>query len=325
MFDHQVAGDSVTVIKSPYYFDRGRVFLDKIVFKFISNTSAAAAALKAGDIQVLDSISPTELSGIRESSRLRVVEQDTFGFVDILFNIGNKSGTGNLPYSNVGTPWSRNAKLRQAFEEAIDRKTLARVVFGGAVRPGCTPVSRASPWFDASVRCTPYDPAHARKLVAGSGVPNPSLRLVTDTTDSDFTRVAQFVQAQAAAVGIEVVIEAALGAEAATGKFEARLATWSGGSDPDRNLYRFLATSGSSNNSGYSNPRLDLILENGRKSVTEKSRRTLYRVAQEIVLADRPIIYLYYPIRYAGLDTTKVSGVDFFADTQLRVAFAELR
>jgi len=43
------------------------------------------------------------------------------------------------------------------------------------------------------------------------------------------------------------------------------------------------------------------------------------------VLAERPVIYLFHPIRYAGIRTTEVSGIEFFADTQLRPAFAELR
>ena len=33
MFDHRVVGDSITVIKSPYYAERTAVHLDKIVFK----------------------------------------------------------------------------------------------------------------------------------------------------------------------------------------------------------------------------------------------------------------------------------------------------
>ena len=41
MFDHRVVGDSVTVIKSPYYYDQKDVHLDKIVFK--AETDAAAA------------------------------------------------------------------------------------------------------------------------------------------------------------------------------------------------------------------------------------------------------------------------------------------
>src|SRR5262249_21354855 len=33
MFDHRVAGESITVIKSSHYYDQQDVFLDKIVFK----------------------------------------------------------------------------------------------------------------------------------------------------------------------------------------------------------------------------------------------------------------------------------------------------
>ena len=39
MFDHRVVGDNVTVIKSPYYYDKYAVHLDKIVFK--AETDAA--------------------------------------------------------------------------------------------------------------------------------------------------------------------------------------------------------------------------------------------------------------------------------------------
>src|SRR4051794_31968781 len=53
MFDHRVAGDNVTVIKSPYYYNQGAVHLDKIVYKPISDAAAAAAALKAGDLEAL--------------------------------------------------------------------------------------------------------------------------------------------------------------------------------------------------------------------------------------------------------------------------------
>jgi len=49
--DEQIAGDSVTVVKSPYYYDRDRVRLDRIVFKSIRNGPAAAAALRAGDFR----------------------------------------------------------------------------------------------------------------------------------------------------------------------------------------------------------------------------------------------------------------------------------
>ena len=63
MYDNRVAGDSITVVKSPYYYDKKNVHLDKIVFKVENDAAAAAAALKAGDLQALDGIDSTELPG----------------------------------------------------------------------------------------------------------------------------------------------------------------------------------------------------------------------------------------------------------------------
>ena len=141
MFDHRVAGDNVTVIKSPYYYDQKDVYLDKIVFKPMPDAAAAAAALKAGDIQVLDQVSTTELAGVQQTSSLRVIQAPPARLARHLINIGNKNGAGNPPYTNVGTPLASSAKLRQAFEEAIDRNTLNRVVFGGLCQSSCTPIA----------------------------------------------------------------------------------------------------------------------------------------------------------------------------------------
>ena len=90
MFDHRVVGDNVTVIKSPYYYDQKNVYLDKIVYKPMPDAAAAAAALKAGDIQVLDTVSTTELPAVQQTSSLRVLQAPQLGWQGIVINIGNK-------------------------------------------------------------------------------------------------------------------------------------------------------------------------------------------------------------------------------------------
>jgi peptide/nickel transport system substrate-binding protein len=122
------------------------------------------------------------------------------------------------------------------------------------------------------------------------------------------------------------VIDAQSGTDSgSSGHYDTALASWTSGlADPDGNIFRFLATSGTTNLSGYSNPRLDLILQNGRKALRDSSRKTLYRAAQQIVLQDRPYIYLYYPTKYVAV-STRVAGVQLFPDSQIRVAFAQLK
>ena len=48
MFDHRVAGDNVTVIKSPYYYDQKDVYLDKIVYKPMPDEAGCGRGAEGG-------------------------------------------------------------------------------------------------------------------------------------------------------------------------------------------------------------------------------------------------------------------------------------
>jgi peptide/nickel transport system substrate-binding protein len=327
MYSGRVAGDSITVVKSPDYYDKKDVHLDKIVFKVENDTAAAAAALKAGDLQALDGIDSTQLQGIEKTSSLGIIKETSLGYQGLTLNLGNKNGLGHLPYSNVGTSIASSADLRKAFEEAIDRKTMNKVVFGGTVLPGCTPISASSAWFDKTIKCTPYNPSDAKKLVAASKISSPTVHLMVPTGTAAL-RLAQFLQAEEKAVGINLVIDSTdfvtSLSKADAGTYETFQIGWSGRVDPDGNIYSFVATTGSQNDSGYSNNRLDFVLNNARKAATTKARSTLYHVAEQIILNDRPLIYLYYPVTRAGLEK-KLSGATMYPDTLLRVANAQFK
>jgi peptide/nickel transport system substrate-binding protein len=313
MFDHRVVGDEVTLVKSPYYYDRSHVYLDKIVYRSMPDTAAAAAALEAGDVQALDGVATTELEGVEENASLRVLRAFQLGWKGLMINVGNENGVAVLPYANVGTPLASSAALRQAFEEAIDRVALDRVLYGGQMQVTCTPIAPANTvWYPGSrVPCTSYDPAHARKLVAASGIANPTVHvLVADATDDAL--LAQFIQAQEAAVGIAVVIDStdaptAL-ARAEAGRFDVRIGGAVGNADPDWIISPFLRTGASRNYSGYSNPKLDRILSDALKATSLPARSALYRAAQRIILDERPVIVLFNPVAI-GAFASSLAGV----------------
>jgi peptide/nickel transport system substrate-binding protein len=323
-YQGRVAGDTITVVKSTHYYAKSRVHLNKIIFKVENDAAAAAGALRAGDLQALDGIDSTQLQSIKNDSKLRIAKETSLGYQGITINIGNKNGLGK-GYSNVGTSIASKPDLRKAFEMAIDRKALNKVVFGGTVLPGCTPVSPSSAWYDPSVKCTPFNPAQARRLVKQSGASNPTVHLMVPT-GTVALRQAQFIQAEEANVGIKVVIDSidfptSLN-RADAGNYETFQVGWSGRVDPDGNIYQFVATNGSQNDSGYSRPRIDILLNNARKASTLKARKTLYRAAQKVILEDRPLIYLYHGVTRAGVDK-RLKSVQIYPDTLLRVAFAQ--
>jgi peptide/nickel transport system substrate-binding protein len=327
MYDNRVAGDSITVVRSPYYYDKKKVHLDKIVFKVENDAAAAVAALKAGDLHALDLVSPTNLPSLRSTSSLRLLKRAQTGRQSITFNIGNKRGVGNLPYENVGTTLATSPSLRKAFDLAIDRKATGKVVLAGEMLADCTPVSPASPWFDKTIACPRHDPAEARRILRAANISNPTVHLLSANLTDD-VRLAQAIQAQEAAVGINVIIEvtdaATRTARVGAGNYEASLGTWTTCSTPDPCMYQFLHTTGSRNTSGYSNPRLDAILDQARQALTVKAAKTLYHQAQTIVINERPVLVLYHAIKYAGV-SNRVTGVNFYGDIMLRVKFAQFK
>jgi peptide/nickel transport system substrate-binding protein len=325
MFDSQVSGSSISVVKSPWYYGKYRVFLDKIVFQSATDAAAASASLRAGDIQAIDSVSTTQLPGITGDSSLAVLSEKTVGLSSIVFNIGNKSGIDSRPYTNIGGPLASNPNVRKAFEEAIDRKALNRVLFDGRMQPGCTAISPVSPWFDPTIPCTPYNPNDARKLLAAAGASNLTVDLLTRNTTDDL-RLAQFIQAEEATVGINVIVDpsGAVGTQTQSGNFQAYLTGGVGQIDPERILRTRYASDGDGNASGYSNPRVDLLLANGAKALTVKARRTEYHALQTIVANDRPLIYLYHLVKFSAYDAS-LSGLDLRPDGILRVAFAQYK
>jgi peptide/nickel transport system substrate-binding protein len=325
MFDHRVVGDNVTVIKSPYYYDRYHVYLDKIVFKAMPDQAAAALALRAGDVQALSNISTADLPSVQQSSNVQVMKAFQLGWSGLVINIGNRNGAGNPPYANVGTALASSPRLRQALEEAIDRNTLNRVVYSGLYQATCTEIPPAdTPWYSLTkIPCTPYDPNDARKLVAASGIPNPSFRLLVSNTP-DGLRRAQFIQAQAEAVGFDVAIDAVDSATTTFRRTSGDFDVYLGGLTPggvDPSSTDFLGTADVRNYPGYSNPRLDYVLANGLKATDPNARAVNYRVAQQIVQADRPYIPLYNPATFVGVSTS-VTGVGLRGDGVIDVSHA---
>jgi peptide/nickel transport system substrate-binding protein len=328
MFKDRVAGDHITLVKSPYYYNKAKVHLASIVYKIMTDPSSRTQALRAGDIQVEDRIQSTDVPTLQKDKSVNVLKSVTIGYQGLTYNIGNKNGVGK-PYSNVGSSLARSQFIRSAFDAALDRDTINKVVFGGLNQPDCFPIAPVSPWYKPTtkgLKCNLHaNDALAKSLVKASGISNPTVRLMLGGTDPVTARLGQVIQAMEKAVGINVTVQpteftTSLN-QATAGSFDAYAIGWSGRVDPDGNIYSFVATPGTLNYSGYSNSKLDYILNGARKSLTTKSRDTLYRAAMQIIHRDQPLVYLYHPVDYFGV-SKKVTGVQVYGDGLIRAQFA---
>jgi peptide/nickel transport system substrate-binding protein len=322
-FKERVAGDHITLVKSNDYYNKAKIHLAQIVFRIITDPNARTQNLRAGDIQVNDRVQSTDVPTLQKTSSVTVIKTPTIGYQGITLNIGNKNGLLK-PYANVGTPLAKSQFLRTAFDLALDRTAINKVVFNGLNLPDCYPISPVSPWYVTTkgLACNlKADVATAQKLVKASGYQTPIKVTLTIATDPVAARLGQVIQSMEKAVGFDVELKptefvASLNA-ADAGRFDCFNVGWSGRVDPDGNIYGFVSTPGTLNDSGYTDPKLDYILNGARKSVSEKARITLYTAAMKIIHRQRPLIYLYHPVNYYGV-SKKVGGVVIYGDGLIR-------
>ncbi|NMO55231.1 ABC transporter substrate-binding protein [Actinoplanes sp. TBRC 11911] len=324
-FSKRVPQSSIDVVKDPNYYDAAKVHLDAISWRILTDASIRSANLRSGDAEVADTVSTQDVDSLRKESSITVLQSQTLGYQGITINVGNVDGLGTPP-KPIDRPIAKDAKVRQAFEYAIDRKALVDAVFNGIFTPACGPIAPASPFSSPDAqKCREHDPAKAKQLLQEAGVTTPYTVNMLSSNTPDSLRLAQALQAMVKDAGFTIAIKpieySSLLDEQDRGNFEILQLGWSGRIDPDANITNFVGTGGSQNVSGSSNPQLDGVLDKARQATTTDERKQLYGQAVGLLQQDNPIIYLY---RQANLTafSNKVKGVQVYPDGVIRAAFA---
>jgi peptide/nickel transport system substrate-binding protein len=324
-FADRVPQNSITLVKDPNYYDADKVHLDKIVYRIITDSAIRAANLKSGDVQVADTVSTDDSSSIQSNSNLQLLESPSLGYQGITFNIGNVNGVGKPPAS-ISAPYAQDPRIRQAFEDSIDRDTLVKTVFNGQFDTACGPISPKSQFStSAAQKCRSYDPEKAKQLLKAAGVSTPYKLTMLVTNTPDTLKLAQVLQEMVKQGGFDLKLQplefTTLLDQQDQGKFQLLQLGWSGRVDPDANMTNFVGTQGSQNVAGYSDPKVDQLLAQARRTQDVAQRAKLYGEVQTQTQKDDPIIYIYRQRNLTGV-SKDVSGVQVYADGIIRVAFA---
>jgi peptide/nickel transport system substrate-binding protein len=328
-FSERVAQDHITVVKDPNYYDASHVYLDSVVYKIIADPTTRFNNLKSGDAQIEDTVAATDVDALTADPKLDLLSSDSIGYQGITINIGNLNGVGKpagkLPADLAG-PMSSSNLVRQAFEMSIDRAAVVHVVFKDKYTPACGPISPASPFSSpAALACPKHDPAAAKALLAQAGVATPVKVSMVIANTSDAELLGQAIQAQVKDGGFDLQLIptefAASLDQTDAGKYQTYQIGWSGRVDPDGNIANFVASLGSQNNNGYSNPAVDSLLSQTRASTDVATRRDLFGKVITQLHVDVPIVYLYRQKNFTGVSRTVV-GVQMFGDGLMRFVHA---
>lgn len=182
-------GDRITLERYPGYWGPAPA-LEKVVFRFISDPTAAFAAMMAGDVDAFPNFpAPENLQQFAADPRFQVL-------------IGSTEGETILAMNNARPPFD-DIRVRQAVSAAIDRQA---VIDGAMFGYGLPIGSHFAPHNPAYVDLTgfaPYDPDKARALLAEAGHADDLKPRLILPPPSYARRGGEIVAAELRAVGIE--------------------------------------------------------------------------------------------------------------------------
>ena len=318
-FVEWVAQDRIVFDKFAQYWNKGAIGIDRVVYLPIPDDAVRLANLRAGGLQIIERVAPTDVPTVRSDARLRLSAAPAIGYRLLSINT-NKGPAANAA---LGT----SAKLREAFELSLDRAAINQVAFEGAFVPSNQPEPPGSTFYDKALPVPPRDLARAKAIVAASGKNRVPVTLLVSTDPLD-GGVAQIIQAMAGEAGFDVKIEVtestSLLARLKSGNYEMALLIWSGRPDPDANIAMWVACDGFINWGAFCDPRLDAILKRARSTAEANERARLYAQAAAIYLSARPYIFLYHLKWYWGL-SAKLDGFVPHPDGIIRLTGLHLR
>jgi peptide/nickel transport system substrate-binding protein len=191
-FVNWVQGDKIELARNDAYWGDAPA-LESATFKFISDPTAAFAAVMAQDVDVFAGFpAPENLPQFEADPRFQVL-------------VGSSEGETILSTNNKMPPFD-NVKVREAVAHAIDRQAIIDGAMFGYGTPIGTHFAPHNPDYVDLTANSAYDPAKSKALLAEAGLADGFETTLHLPPPSYARRGGEIIAAQLADVGIKAEI-----------------------------------------------------------------------------------------------------------------------
>ena len=244
--------------------------LSSITYKFYNNLKDEMMGFKLGEIEILENIDNSE--NFVNWRNLKIETKTDYTRVVSLFYNFNDSRL-------------KEKEIRQALAYAIP--------LFNEYDKAASPISPFSWAYSQKIRLYKYDPQSAKKILAKSQLASTSSELIL-TSHPTLLKSAQKIVDAWNSIGIKSKVKVDL---TIPSDYQVLLKNLQIPPDPDQYLY-WQSTQENSNISNYVSPKIDKLLEDGRKTHDQNERKKIYADFQFYLVDDAPAIFLYYPKLY---------------------------
>ena len=175
--------EGVSMEPNPLYRDPSIVRIKDFEYRFIGEEATKIAALKAGEVDVIDQVPFEQVEGLEGDARFKIQYSRALDMMELNMNCGEP------PFDNM--------EARKAAMYAIDRQTIVDTVLGGAAEVDIQPQPEGYPGHNPDLKPFSYDPEKSKKLLQDAGFTLPvKVRLIQP--NAWFPKVMEVPQAIAA-------------------------------------------------------------------------------------------------------------------------------
>jgi peptide/nickel transport system substrate-binding protein len=237
-----VQNEKTVLVRNPHYYgfdqhNQRLPYLDELVFLVVPDQDVADLTFRSGGVDGLDDVKPENYRWYEENQKngdftlydLGAAQSTHF----LWFNLNKVQppirGAKPIPGKKVGEPfvdpvkyeWFNNPSFRHAVSMAIDRDALVKgVFFGYGEKNWSHSTSSNKEWHSPDLVTHDYNPAAARKLLAGMGFKDTNgdgvledlrgnqvgFMLKTNSSNALRLSMANFIRDDLAKVGIKMTL-----------------------------------------------------------------------------------------------------------------------
>lgn len=279
---------------NPHYWDRARVHIRQVWYIATEDVNSEFKRFRAGELDWTYTIPGNQAKWIRANLKQEFKASTYLGIYYYGLNL-------------TRPPFKDDLKLRRALSLAIDRKVLAEKLLGSGEQPADT-------WIPPGVSDYQSLPspfagwtreqrlAEARKLYreAGYSDEHPAEIEIRYNTHEDHKKIATVVGAMwKQLLGVRTTLlneewKVFLQNRQLKANTEAFRAGWIGDYNDAYSFLEILHSKHGLNDSGYANARFDGLLEQAAREPDSARRLALMQQAEAQLLADLPVIPMYF-------------------------------
>jgi len=322
IFDSWETAQRITFHRNPNYWNangkNGQAYVDKIIYKIITDENAALTALKGGEIDFMPNV-PKYL------------------YFNAFDSVKNKD-IAHLPYDypnmsyigwNLHNPLFQDVHVRLALAKLVNTDEIIHTLLKGMARPITGGTFFHRPEYDTTIQPITFDPDGAAKLLEDAGWKAGSDGILMKNGQkfqfSILTVSGSEISDKIMLIPVEAMRKAGISVElqhlewsvflqnVRSHKFDAVFSGWGTQAveGDEYQTWHSSQTVGGSNSIFYNNPEVDSLIVADRGEFDFAKRVENHKRIQRLIFNDQPYAFLY-SVKLAGAWNNRIHNVKFY-------------